>query len=127
VVTYLDPDGSLQSSAGAAHVPVADFERVLGVRGVDFGAASHGRIDALIQATPTRDRWAGGLRVSTSDAYAGVSIDSPSSAGARAKAASKPPSRCLVLPSTAGSPSEINPPPACKDAPSARAGSLDDG
>jgi len=77
LLTTHHADGGSQSSAGAVYIPVPDFERVAGVRGVDFGGATHGRVDLFVQAAAGGERFAGGLDVSATDADAGVATGFP--------------------------------------------------
>ena len=75
LLTYHHAGGAFESHAGGVFIPVPDFERVTGVRGVEFGEATHGRVDLLVQATS--ERFSGGVDVSATDAYAGVATGFP--------------------------------------------------
>ncbi|MEO8185720.1 MAG: hypothetical protein ABI895_43500 [Deltaproteobacteria bacterium] len=61
---------------GGPYIPVQDFERIAGIRGVDFRSAKFARMDLFVQM-PAPDQFAGSIRVSGVDAYEGAAVDFP--------------------------------------------------
>lgn len=65
----LDAAGNVTSDMRATWVPVADFERVIGVRGMDFEAARYATASVRNTIAPASDVFSGAMFCSSSDPY----------------------------------------------------------